>query len=65
MCGIVGFISKERRDSTVEKMLSVQAYRGPDDRGIFVEQIDDHTYSLWSMGSFTFLSAGKVMENLC
>ena len=41
MCGIVGFISKERRDSSVEKMLAVQAYRGPDDRGIFVEQIGE------------------------
>lgn len=39
MCGIVGFISKERTDHTVEKMLKVQAYRGPDDSGTFVEQI--------------------------
>ncbi|HIP21006.1 MAG TPA: asparagine synthetase B, partial [Sulfurimonas sp.] len=41
MCGIVGFIGKERQDSTVVKMLQVQAYRGPDDRGVFVKQIDD------------------------
>lgn len=39
MCGIVGFISPKREDSSVEKMLAVQAYRGPDDRGVFVEQI--------------------------
>ena len=42
MCGIVGFIGKERRDDIVEKMLEIQAYRGPDDRGIYVEQIGSH-----------------------
>ncbi|HIQ46080.1 MAG TPA: asparagine synthase (glutamine-hydrolyzing) [Sulfurovum sp.] len=41
MCGIVGFIGKERKDNTVEKMLTVQAYRGPDDRGVFVEKINN------------------------
>ena len=41
MCGIVGFLGKERRDSSVEKMLVVQAYRGPDDSGVFVEQVCD------------------------
>lgn len=41
MCGIVGFIANERQDITVEKMLEVQAYRGPDDRGVFVEQLDE------------------------
>ncbi|MEA1954185.1 MAG: asparagine synthase (glutamine-hydrolyzing) [Campylobacterota bacterium] len=41
MCGIVGFISPKREDNTVEKMLAVQAYRGPDDKGIFVEKIND------------------------
>ena len=39
MCGIVGFISPKRDEDSVEKMLQVQAYRGPDDRGVFVEQI--------------------------
>ena len=39
MCGIVGFLGKKRDDSTVEKMLQVQAYRGPDDRGVFVEKL--------------------------
>lgn len=41
MCGIVGFVSFERDDTIVEKMLEIQAYRGPDDRGVFVEQIND------------------------
>ena len=41
MCGIVGFIGKERQDDIAEKMLEVQAYRGPDDRGIFVTQISN------------------------
>jgi len=41
MCGIVGCIGNERSDSIVESMLDVQAYRGPDDSGIFIEQIKD------------------------
>jgi asparagine synthase (glutamine-hydrolysing) len=41
MCGIVGFISAKREDKTVEQMLIVQTYRGPDDRGIFVEKVAD------------------------
>ena len=41
MCGIVGFTRKERQDDIVENMLEVQAYRGPDDRGVWVEQIGD------------------------
>jgi len=41
MCGIVGIVSPIRVDNTVEKMLSVQDYRGPDDRGVFVEQLND------------------------
>jgi len=42
MCGIVGFISKQRADDTVKVMLNIQAYRGPDDTGVFVEQVSDH-----------------------
>lgn len=42
MCGIVGFISNEQQINTVEKMLAVQAYRGPDDQGVFVEQVRNH-----------------------
>lgn len=41
MCGIVGFVSPQRDDIAVEKMLQVQGYRGPDDRGMFVEQINN------------------------
>jgi asparagine synthase (glutamine-hydrolysing) len=40
MCGIVGFLSPKREDETVEKMLEVQAYRGPDDRGVFVAKTE-------------------------
>jgi asparagine synthase (glutamine-hydrolysing) len=39
MCGIVGFVSHQRDNTTVDKMLAVQAYRGPDNRGVFVEKI--------------------------
>lgn len=42
MCGIVGFISHGRDDTTVEKMLEVQAHRGPDDRGVFIEQVGEN-----------------------
>lgn len=41
MCGIVGFIAKEQQDKTVNRMLAVQAYRGPDDSGVLSEQIND------------------------
>ena len=39
MCGFVGFLGKKRDDSTVERMLQTQSYRGPDDSGVFVEEI--------------------------
>jgi len=41
MCGIVGSIGRHKQEETIEKMLEVQAYRGPDDRGVFVEQIGE------------------------
>ena len=41
MCGIVGSIGRCKQESTIEKMLEVQTYRGPDDRGVFVEQIGE------------------------
>jgi len=41
MCGIVGFVGKRREDKVIEAMLSVQAYRGPDDRGIWVEEVEN------------------------
>lgn len=39
MCGIVGYISPARDEKSLKKMLEVQAYRGPDDRGVLIEQI--------------------------
>jgi len=41
MCGIVGFVAQKRNRHTVEKMLQVQAYRGPDSRGVWVEKIEN------------------------
>jgi len=41
MCGIVGFVSKNRDDYVVKKMLKVINYRGPDDNGIFVKHVID------------------------
>jgi len=40
MCGIVGVISPKKDRKSIEKMLEVQAYRGPDDRGIFIKEIN-------------------------
>lgn len=37
MCGIVGFFSKEKQEDTLERMLTVQAHRGPDDRGTYID----------------------------
>ncbi len=39
MCSIVGFIGKDRKNSTLENMLQEQVHRGPDHSGVFVEQI--------------------------
>ena len=39
MCGIVGFTSPDKQYEDVESMLSVQSYRGPDDRGIYIETV--------------------------
>ena len=33
MCGIVGFIDKNKNIDTLNDMLKIQSYRGPDDRG--------------------------------
>jgi len=41
MCGIVGFLGKTRDDRSIEKMLQVQAYRGPDDRGVYVGKVSE------------------------
>ena len=38
MCGIVGFVSKDKSLDTLEEMLKIQAYRGPDDRGIYFDE---------------------------
>ncbi len=39
MCGIVGFLGKQRDDGTVKSMLKVQEHRGSDDSGIFVDEV--------------------------
>ena len=40
MCGIVGFISPQREEDALKRMLAVQAHRGPDDRGVWIEEIN-------------------------
>lgn len=37
MCGIVGFTSSHNQENTLYDMLRVQAYRGPDDIGIYID----------------------------
>jgi len=38
MCGIVGFIDKEKKLNIVKNMLTIQSYRGPDDSGIYFDK---------------------------
>ena len=37
MCGIVGFINKEKQLDILNDMLKIQSYRGPDDTGMFFD----------------------------
>jgi asparagine synthase (glutamine-hydrolysing) len=37
MCGIVGFISNTKQEQILYDMLDIQSYRGPDDKGIFID----------------------------
>ncbi|MFK5882345.1 MAG: asparagine synthase (glutamine-hydrolyzing) [Sulfurospirillum sp.] len=38
MCGIVGFIDKNKNLDVLQKMLLTQFYRGPDDRGVYFNE---------------------------
>jgi asparagine synthase (glutamine-hydrolysing) len=38
MCGIVGFIDKNKSIDTVNDMLKNQSYRGPDDSGVYIDE---------------------------
>jgi asparagine synthase (glutamine-hydrolysing) len=38
MCGIVGFISKKKKEDTLKNMVLTQNHRGPDDNGIFIDE---------------------------
>ena len=38
MCGLVGFIDKNKNEQILLDMLEMQAYRGPDDRGVFFDE---------------------------
>jgi len=38
MCGIVGFISRHREESTLKNMVKTQQHRGPDDNGIYIDE---------------------------
>ncbi|KIM05973.1 MAG: asparagine synthase [Sulfurovum sp. AS07-7] len=42
MCGIVGFISKQKDTQTIKEMLKIQSYRGPDDSGLFFDESGVH-----------------------
>lgn len=37
MCGFVGFIQKQKDFKTLENMLKIQSYRGPDDSGMYFD----------------------------
>ena len=38
MCGIVGFIDKNKNINTINDMLKIQSYRGPDDSGVYFDE---------------------------
>jgi asparagine synthase (glutamine-hydrolysing) len=38
MCGVVGFISKEKNTNIINDMLEIQSYRGPDDSGTYFDE---------------------------
>lgn len=38
MCGLVGFINKHENLNTLQNMLKIQSYRGPDDTGIYFDR---------------------------
>ncbi|AXX91796.1 asparagine synthase (glutamine-hydrolyzing) [Malaciobacter molluscorum LMG 25693] len=38
MCGIVGFIDKNKNIDILDDMLKIQSYRGPDDSGIYFDE---------------------------
>lgn len=48
MCGIAGLIDWGER-STLERMTSLQAHRGPDDSGVWDERLPDGAW--WGLGS--------------
>lgn len=37
MCGIVGFIDKNKNIDVLNEMLDIQSYRGPDDKGVYFD----------------------------
>ena len=38
MCGIIGFIDKKKSINTLNDMLNIQSYRGPDDSGVYFDE---------------------------
>lgn len=38
MCGIVGFVDKNKNIDTLNDMLKIQSYRGPDDSGVYIDE---------------------------
>jgi asparagine synthase (glutamine-hydrolysing) len=38
MCGIVGFVDKNKKLDILNDMLEIQSYRGPDDRGLYFDE---------------------------
>jgi len=38
MCGLVGFIDKDKSIEILDEMLQIQSHRGPDDRGVYFDK---------------------------
>ena len=41
MCGILGVVSKQKESKEFDIMLDTISHRGRDDRGVYIENIDD------------------------
>jgi asparagine synthase (glutamine-hydrolysing) len=41
MCGMAGFISKNKQESVLDDMLKIQEYRGPDDSGVYFDKLNN------------------------
>ena len=61
MCGIVGFISKEKNQNLIEKFVNDISHRGPDSSNYSIINVGNNYLHL---GSARFLYA-VILERIC